>query len=185
MSKSTKATSKTTLSNALFEQIGGVNWQFRPDFVLNTADATTHVSPVTEEVSSLETLEPDTTPDARTVVVLGQGLDDIWQNEAQQAWLLWQNIVQVFDWDDAQIVFFDTAHLASEEMIFTTMEEVIELGVDWVLSMDEEHALSDMLQEGVQVVQVPDLESMLMDPYAKQTFYNTVVSTAGLLSARS
>ncbi|VAW48747.1 hypothetical protein MNBD_GAMMA04-431 [hydrothermal vent metagenome] len=179
----------TSFSNALFEQMGGVNWQIRPNSVLNTADATVQDSAVTktatEEVFVLETHERETTPDARTVVVLGQGLDDVWQNESQQAWLLWQNIVQVFDWEDAQIVFFDTAHLASEEVNFTTMEEIIELGVDWVLSMDEEHALSEMLQEGVQVVQVPDLESMLMDPYAKQVFYNTVVSTTELLPAHS
>jgi len=117
--------------------------------------------------------EPD---EGDSVVVLGMGLDAMWQNDTHQGWLLWQNIMQAFDWDESQIVFFDTAHMASEEMMFSTMEEVIELGVDWVLTMDQEHPISELLQEGVQILSVPDIDSMLSDPYAKQAFYQSVVS---------
>lgn len=109
------------------------------------------------------------------IVVLGAGLDAVWQNDETLAWQLWQNIMRAFDWDEAQMTFFDTSHLVSEEMIFTTMEEVIDLGVDWVLTMDDEHPISEQLVEGVHVVSVPDLESMLSDPYAKQSFYHAVV----------
>lgn len=115
-------------------------------------------------------------PENKTnIVVLGAGLDAVWQNDETLAWQLWQNIMQAFDWDEAQMTFFDTSHLVSEEMIFTTMEEVIDLGVDWVLTMDDEHPISEQLVEGVHVVSVPDLESMLSDPYAKQSFYHAVV----------
>ncbi|VAW46137.1 hypothetical protein MNBD_GAMMA03-772 [hydrothermal vent metagenome] len=179
-------TPNITFSNILFEQIGGVNWQLRPDSVLHIGlesdeNLTSLLSrPMQNSQSnssaSLQTL--DSTSDVITIVVLGQGLNDIWQNDAQQAWLLWQNIMQVFNWDEANMVFFDTSHIVSEEMLFTTMEEIVELGVDWVLSMDEEHALADILQEGMHVIQVPDIETMLMDSYAKQTFYNTVISIA-------
>ncbi len=109
------------------------------------------------------------------IVVVGAGLDAVWQNDETQAWQLWQNIMLVFDWDESRITFFDTSHLVSEEMIFTTMEEIIGLGVDWVLTMDDEHPISEQLVEGVHVVSVPDLESMLSDPYAKQSFYHAVV----------
>jgi hypothetical protein len=110
------------------------------------------------------------------IVVLGAGLDGFWQNEETQAWQLWQNIMLAFDWDESQMIFFDTTHLVSDEMIFTTMEEVIDLGVDWVLTMDEDHPISEQLVEGVHVVSVPDLESMLSDPYAKQSFYHAVLA---------
>lgn len=177
--------SKITFSAELFEQLGGVNWVRRSEGFefCHFADQSLveerpekslineHVEPKEHQVTvSEETSEMD------NIVVLGVGLDTIWQNDVHQAWLLWQNIMQAFDWDESQAVFFDTAHLASEEMMFSTMEEVIELGVDWVLTMDETHPISELLQEGVQVINVPDIESMLSDPYAKQTFYQSVVS---------
>jgi hypothetical protein len=115
------------------------------------------------------------------VVVVGAGLDAVWQNDETQAWQLWQNIMLAFDWDESRMTFFDTSHLVSEEMIFTTMEEIIGLGVDWVLTMDDEHPISEQLVEGVHVVAVPDLESMLSDPYAKQNFYHAVVELSNQL----
>lgn len=114
-----------------------------------------------------------------SVVLLGAGLDSVWQNEDNQAWALWQNIMKAFDWDDSQVVFFDTELLASEDMVFSTMEEVIDLGVEWVLTMDESHEISEQLAEGVQVLCVPEFESMLSEPYAKQSFYQTVISVTG------
>jgi len=110
------------------------------------------------------------------VVLIGAGLDSIWQNEDNQAWQLWQNIMKAFKWDESQAVFFDTELLVTEDMVFSTMEEVIDLGVEWVLTMDDEHDISEQLAEGVQVVSVPEFESMLSDPYSKQSFYQSVIT---------
>lgn len=110
------------------------------------------------------------------IVVIGAGLESIWQNEESLAWQLWQNIMKAFEWDEAHVVFFDTELIVTEDAIFSTMEEVIELGVEWVLSMDEEHEISEQLSEGVQVVSVPEFELMLSDPYAKQSFYHSIIA---------
>jgi len=110
------------------------------------------------------------------VVLIGAGLDTIWQNEDNQAWQLWQNIMKAFKWDESQVIFFDTELLVTEDMVFSTMEEVIDLGVEWVLTMDDEHDISEQLAEGVQVVSVPEFESMLSDPYSKQSFYQSVIT---------
>ncbi len=161
---------------------------------VKTASSAESISPPIPEVIKeavnhpVQTLIPNTLPtkpleshgsaplnNLPNIVVLGAGLDAVWQNEDTQAWQLWQNIMLAFDWDESQMVFFDTTHLVSDEMVFTTMEEVIDLGVDWVLTMDETHPISEQLVEGVHVVSVPDLESMLSDPYAKQSFYHAVI----------
>lgn len=109
-----------------------------------------------------------------SIVLLGVSLNSIFQDETKPEWLLMQNICQAFGWTEEQLRFFDTDVLASEESIFTTMEEIIEIGVEWVLSMDSDHPITEQLCEGVHVVEVPDLEQMLSDPYAKQTFYQAV-----------
>ena len=109
------------------------------------------------------------------LVLLGSGLDSIWENEDELAWQLWQNIAQALGWQDKSVVFYDLDCLVSDDALINTMEEVIDLSVDWVLSMQAEHILCEQLSEGVQVIEVPDLESMLSDPYAKQMFYQTVV----------
>jgi hypothetical protein len=212
--------SKTVFSNALFEQMGGVNWSIRPGhfaFHPHNNDDTVECKPE-QAVSALsvdialdsEGITEQSSDDANplkensdihidrseqktviekplvdalslssnvgsNIVVLGAGLDGFWQNDETLAWQLWQNIMLAFDWDESRMTFFDTSHLVSEEMIFTTMEEIIGLGVDWVLTMDDEHPISEQLVEGVHVVSVPDLESMLSDPYAKQSFYHAVI----------
>lgn len=110
------------------------------------------------------------------IVVVGAGLESIWQNEESPAWLLWQNIMKAFEWDENYVEFFDTELIVTEDAIFSTIEEIIELGVEWVLSMDEEHEISEQLSEGVHVVSVPEFELMLSDPYAKQSFYHSIIS---------
>ncbi len=235
--------SKTVFSNALFEQMGGVNWSTRPgnlEFYPQSSDVveskseqvvdglTGDLSSGTESTSGQmfdntiplqesaelhadssehlltiplpsdtqaateaeqKSIIEDSPVDVATlssnnrsnIVVVGAGLDAVWQNDETLAWQLWQNIMLTFDWDESRMTFFDTSHLVSEEMIFTTMEEIIGLGVDWVLTMDEEHPISEQLVEGVHVVSVPDLESMLSDPYAKQSFYHAVVEISNQL----
>lgn len=111
-----------------------------------------------------------------SIVVIGRGLDSIWQNEESLAWQLFQNIMKVFSWDETQVVFFDTELIVTEDSLFNTMEEVIDLGVELVLCMDDEHEIYEQLSEGVHVVSVPDFELMLSDPHAKQSFYHSIVS---------
>lgn len=113
-------------------------------------------------------------PEPNSIVFLGASLNSVFQDESKSEWLLMQSICQAFGWSEEQLRFFDTDTLASEESIFTTMEEVIEIGVEWVLSMDLEHPITEQLSEGVHVIGVPDLEQMLYDPYAKQAFYLAV-----------
>lgn len=113
-----------------------------------------------------------------SIVVLGKGLDAIWENEDELAWRLWQNIMFALGWQDKNVIFYDLDCLVSEDALFHTMEEIIDLSVDWVMTMEPEHELSEQLSEGVQVVEVPDLESMLSDAYAKQHFYSSVLKFA-------
>ncbi|MEA1990031.1 MAG: hypothetical protein U9N57_12610 [Pseudomonadota bacterium] len=147
---------------------------------LTSADVQTAQTPKVDEVSS-QVFEPESKLKAAShinnaVVLIGPGLENVWQNEDDLAWQLWHNIMKAFGWDESQVVFFDTELLVTEDMIFSTMEEVIDLGVEWVLTMDETHEISDQLAEGVHVVSVPEFESMLSDPYSKQSFYHSVVS---------
>ncbi len=118
---------------------------------------------------------PAVQPLENGVIVLGSGLDNIWQDESQAAWRLWQNIMQAFSWDESQVVFFDLELLVSDEMVAATMDEIINLGVDWVMTMDSEHPINELLIDGVQLIEVPDFESMLFDPFAKQSFYRAVM----------
>ncbi len=169
--------SSVRFSNQLFGQIGGVNWQKKAGFsLLNTSEPTLEQTKQVHSCSSEKKISPpyESSGVLPHIVVLGVNLDTIWQDETHLAWQLWQNIMLAFNWDESQIVFFDTQHLVEEEGMLSTIEEVIELGVDWVLCMDDEHPIVDLLQEGVQTVSVPDLELMLFDPYAKQTFYRTL-----------
>jgi len=109
-----------------------------------------------------------------SVVIIGSGLSSIWEDDSKLEWQLLQNICHAFGWTEDNLDFFDTDLLISEEIIFTTMEEVIDLGVEWVLSMDSDHVISEQLAEGVQVIEVPSLDQMLSDAYAKQSFYQSV-----------
>ncbi|NPA71996.1 MAG: hypothetical protein GXO35_04110 [Gammaproteobacteria bacterium] len=177
--------SKAELTHAVIDEASRivVEAPFKAVVNLNEGRESSGVSSVLDSGSRmnanpvLESQERTSTePKTREIIVLGSGLDSVWQNESNQCWLLWQNIMLTFGWDESYVTFYDTAHLASEEMVFTTMEEIIEQGVDWVLTMDESHSISEQLVEGVHVVTVPDLESMLFDPYSKQAFYQSVVA---------
>jgi len=192
----------TKFSSELFTQIGGSNWVTRPGY-FNSPEPVKPpvndqlVNPFVEAAVELDekpdiaevdrvNLHEELTADvsqAKTavhvenaVVVIGAGLDSIWQNEESLAWRLWQNIMLAFEWDETQVVFFDTEHVASDEMIFTTMEEIIDLGVEWVLTMDREHPIVEQLSEGVSVIEVPGFDDMLSDAYAKKSFYHSVVN---------
>jgi len=185
----------TKFNHDLFTQLGGANWVARKGF-FDEKPAMDHeqpqsiivdekpITPLVDESSSqvdqavsapLDEAKAPAVQIENAVVLIGPGLDAIWQNEEEQAWRLWQNIMLAFDWDESQVVFYDLDHLVSEEAAFSTIEEVIDLGVDWVLSMEAGHPVADQLSDGVQVVDIPDFDSMLVDPYAKQSFYQAVV----------
>ena len=185
----------------LFAELGGVNCQARKGFFKSgsavsvetqaaldmkgskDANATAVHEVKTEVKNAVEsTFEEPSLLSAtnqrieNAVVVIGPSLDQVWENEASPAWWLWQNIMNAFAWDETQIVFYDLDHVASEEAAYALLEEIIDLGVEWVLTMDAEHAVSEQLADGLKVVEVPDLETMLADPYAKQSFFQSVVA---------
>jgi len=190
---------KIHFSTGLFKQIGGTTYLSRPayfqnndfsssnslepnveivleqDVACSTSDIKVQSEKVTSPAVYLE--EPNLaglSTDKLSFVMLGSGLNSIWEDESKSEWLLLQNICQAFGLSEDQLSFFDTDGLISEEAIFSTMEEIIDLGVEWVLSMDSEHPITEQLAEGVQVIEVPSLELMLYDPYAKQSFYQSV-----------
>ncbi len=190
--------STVRFSDALFEQIGGVHWQLTSRVHVSAAlcgeesvsgkkpnhDSLKSVSLLSDEQENRHEVAEDSqvcSAEETYIVVLGAGLDEVWHNDTHQAWQLWQNIMQAFGWEESQIVFFDTLHLVQEEMIFSTLEEIIELGVEWVLCMDEQHSIVESLQEGIHIVGVPDLASMLVDPYAKKTFYCALSAQPGIV----
>jgi len=192
---------KIHFSTGLFNQIGGTTYLSRPAYFQNNdfssssslepnvevvleQDIACSSSTSDNEVQSEKVISPAVSleepnlaglsTDKRSLVMLGSGLNSIWEDESKSEWLLLQNICQAFGLSEDQLSFFDTDGLISEEAIFSTMEEIIDLGVEWILSMDSEHPITEQLAEGVQVIDVPSLELMLFDPYAKQSFYQSV-----------
>ena len=190
------------LSAGLFNQIGGTHYLSRPAYFQKAVSSEESAKPPEEvsDVNDLVGLKPniesqlglmvsDEVPDSplegegaseecaltKSLVIIGSGLNSIWEDESKLEWQLLQNICQSLGWLEESLSFFDTDLLISEDATYATMEEVIDLGVEWVLSMDSEHPVSEQLAEGVQVVDVPDLDQMLSDPYAKQSFYQSVV----------
>lgn len=191
--------SNLKLSPGLFDQLGGSHYLSRPAYFQQFADdqlaapevaqkegleelsSVLHDQQVTtavdeESVSSMPVERPNqAAAEQAAIVLLGAGLNSIWEDESKLEWQLLMNICRALGWSEEALAFFDTDALISDEAVFTTMEEVIDLGVEWVLSMDSEHSISEQLAEGVQVLEVPGLEQMLSDPYAKQSFYQTIV----------
>lgn len=173
-------------SAGLLQQVGVTTYLSRPAYFeanLANPDPSDNASEFPEasvqrveslpgSIAGIELMSLPAEPNS--IVVLGASLSSIFQDESKSEWLLMQSICHAFGWTEEQLRFFDTEALTSEESIFTTMEEVIEIGVEWVLSMDSGHTITEQLSEGVHVVEVPDLEQMLSDPYAKQTFYQAV-----------
>lgn len=127
------------------------------------------------EVDSVQSPKADILP----FILIGEGLDAIWQDETQVEWALLENIAQALSWDMEKLHYFDTAHIVSEEAIYATLEEVMEMDINLVLSMSADSSLSEYLQEGLQVLDLPSLSDMLADPYAKKQTYSTLMQ-AGL-----
>lgn len=145
--------------------------------------ASEHLNPKPEELQQDENSEAIAhTDNAQPIslksdlpfILIGADLDSIWQNESTLEWQLLQNIARVFDWDLENLHYYDTRHLVSEEAIFATLEEVMEMQVDWVVSMDSESVLAEHLEEGLQMIRVPSLEELLADAFAKKDCFMTL-----------
>lgn len=104
-------------------------------------------------------------------VFIGEGLDAVWQNEETPEGRLLDRILDVMAWADEDVEYYDTANLHSDEAIFTTLDEIIEAGVDTVFSFDEDGELVEQLAEGVTVILLPSLASQLQSGSAKKTCY--------------
>lgn len=112
------------------------------------------------------------------VVLVGSGLNAVWEDDSRLEWRLWRNICLALNWSEERVHYFDTDTLISDEALFATVEEIIGLGVESVLSMQADHPLSEMLSEGVQVLEVDTFEELLSDPYAKKSFYQAALKLA-------
>lgn len=110
-----------------------------------------------------------------TKVFIANNVDEIWQNEAQLSWRLWENIQCALEWQESQVHFFNASTMTSEDSYLACVDEIMLLSVDQVFVMLDDHPVIDMLQEGVEVVRIPSLDEMLEDPYAKQQFYQTLM----------
>ncbi|WP_153001067.1 hypothetical protein [Thiomicrospira sp. XS5] len=114
-------------------------------------------------------MAPETAEVPQAVFVLvGAGLDDIWQNETSVQWALMLNILKAFQLSEEQLRFFDTAHAVTDEAVFASIEEVIDLGVETVFAFEESSPLIEQLEEGLQVVFLPSLDEMLQRGQAKR-----------------
>lgn len=182
---------KTHFSANLFQQLGGTPWVRRSNAVFHDVPGLSDSSSYGPDAVSKEKT-PTGPADGElplqagsvsaSVVLIGPGLSAIWENEGRAEWWLWQAICNAFSWNEAHVQFYDTDLLANESCVFVTIEEIIASGAEWVLNLQAEDAgqdgdaLAQQLSDGLQVLSVPGLELMLADPYAKQSFYQTVVS---------
>ncbi|WP_178862986.1 hypothetical protein [Thiomicrorhabdus cannonii] len=172
-------------SSDLFVQLGGQVWQTRPaefwqaqknaSAVVESRGQGEAVSLKTQSLAPVSVLSERHQLEPAGLVLIGSGLNAIWENDEALEWQLWLNICRAFAWPEEQVTYFDTDVLSSEEAVFTTLEEIMALDVEQVLSMAPEHALSEQLAEGFAVLTVPSLSDMLADPYAKRDFYETLM----------
>lgn len=170
--------------------LGLTTWQARPGYfaksVPRTEPAANSISPEAEAMGAA----PNTVPEAEVnsvvseaemasapvetpapkaaFVLVGAGLDDIWQNESAVQWVLMLNILKAFGLSEEQLRFFDTAHAVTDEAVFASIEEVIDLGVETVFAFEESSPLIEQLEEGLQVVFLPSLDEMMQRGQAKR-----------------
>lgn len=121
------------------------------------------------EVSD-DLLAPLTTEKVALVFV-GEGLEQVWQNDEAPAWVLMLNILDALKVHQEEVVYFDTALLHTEDAIMMTIEEIIETGVEQVFSFDEDSMLNEALTEGLHVEVLPSLDEMLVQGSAKKQVY--------------
>lgn len=161
--------------STLLSQLGVQSYALNPGYVLPNQDAHKIVlSPQSEVSTSLE-VEP---VQARALylgqVCIGEGLEEIWQNDESDAWALWQSICQVFEWEADESWFVDALHLFSDDVVAETLQELQAAQVSRVFIFGCDHDIVDSLYEVCDVVLLPSLDEMLEDPFAKKQFYQTL-----------
>lgn len=187
-------------SGNFYQHLGVTQWHSRPGFEsVSRQDVAEEISAINgnvdvqQDVANLAVVEAEAVvvvdkvelPASAVqsidnpVVIIGHGIQSFWQDEESLEWQLWCNIMQAFDWQEEQVLFVDSALLMSEEQTFASMEEVIAMGAERVLSMDDEHEINEVLTEGAEVLSVPDFDMMLSDPYAKKSFYQQALKLYG------
>lgn len=188
--------SKIQFSERLFTHLGGRIWRAKPGFIdSRQASESAETGEVSEkqgrqlspndQFAEQTSQTPTTTAAPSLKVFVAQGIDAIWENESELSWQLWENIQQAFGWQEQDVQFFDADNLASEEAVMACVEEVIDLQVEQVfLMLDEAHSLYEILSEGVEVIQLPSLNEMLENPYAKQSFYQAMVPFSSVFKKR-
>lgn len=180
-------------SAGLFEQLGGASWQLRlncqgafQQACSEEAGSDTDASAVEPiEHSSLQVEESRSADESmfqavsneavsHELILIGGGLHGFWEDESRLEWQLWSQIGEALGWTQ-EIRFFDTEVLTTEEGIYASFEEILASGAEQILTMDVDHSLSQQLAEGMALIEVPTLEEMLSDPYAKRSFYQAVL----------
>lgn len=178
------------LSDSTLEILGLTQWHLKPQFSqlpqaedvveerlsvnqnvdsLNDTDASQAVSVNAKKVEYDDSLSSEV-PIA-PIVWVGSDLNDIWQNESSPEWLLLMNILKAFDIAQERLMFFDTLPLATEDALFTTLEEIIESGAEHVFAFDETDPLVEKLLDGVEVILLPSLTDLLYSSTLKKQLY--------------
>lgn len=148
--------------------LGITPWTTRADFSFNQQQ--TASSAVSVELDKQDNM--NTSP---RWVIIGAGLNSIWQQTDNQAWLLWQAIAKFHFASLDAITFYDTDLIVGEQALFDVVEQIIELDVEWVYSMDSDHELHHQLAEGVNVITLPSFEDMLTQPLLKRDTYQRLL----------
>jgi hypothetical protein len=172
--------------NSVLSQIGVQAWRLNPDFKSNLHTSNADFSELvpepnsSDDCSELESVElTDTQRFKNTVyqgvVVIGSGLEEVWQNEASEAWLLWQNITQAFGWE-GEPWFVDTHQWYSEEAAMVSLQELEQEGVKQVIVLGDQESL-DYLYEFADVILLPDFDELLNDPFSKKYFFQTCLES--------
>jgi hypothetical protein len=170
-----EAGQQPTVSAGWLAHIGVVNWAVREDY------AALSERPETQPERDDGLVEADVSVQ-QAWWLIGPGLTKIWQDERQQAWLLWRAMADYHFAGVDAVRFFDTDALHDEAAIEQVVEQVIESGVDWVFSMDAEHPLHQQLAEGLAVVVLPHFEALIAQPLLKRDAYLRLLQPEQFLS---
>ena len=159
------------LSGEWLTQIGVTMWAPRTAFLGAQSAQATHNSEVSKQVEV-----------EKSWWLIGPGLADIWQNDTHQAWLLWRAMAEFhFEGLDA-VHFFDTQTMQDESQVELAVEKIIESGIVWVFSMDEQHPLHHQLAEGLPLVVLPHFETLIAQPILKRDAYLRLLEPTDFLS---
>lgn len=109
-------------------------------------------------------------------VLVGSGLQSIWQQSGSVQWRLLVNIVTALGLPIESLRVFDPTQITTEADVQDCIDVVIDLGVERVFAFEENSLLIASLEEGVQVVFLPSLHEMTQRPEAKQEAFEVLSS---------